>query len=141
VYSYVCSGHSRLKVIVVCACGTATEYVLKRLFSVTRYEKLPELSLDAFHASEMVVLVVAVMRRFVGTVGGVRSRRAAAAPAVLAPKATMSKVAPMASPVVRKDIRSSLPRGSHYASWNPVRRMRTTGFADGRRDTADTRPP
>jgi hypothetical protein len=70
---------------------------------------LPELSVDAFQASEMVVSVVAVIRRFVGVVGGVRSRRAA--PAVLAPKATMSRIAPTASPVFRKDIGSSLPRG------------------------------
>jgi hypothetical protein len=50
----------------------------------------------------MVVSVVAVIRRFVGVVGGVRSRRAA--PAVLAPKATMSRIAPAASPVFRNDV-------------------------------------
>jgi hypothetical protein len=83
VYVYVCPGHRREKVSVVCVWGTATVWLLMPL-SLTRYEKLPELSVDAFQASEMLVSVVAVIRRFVGVVGGVRSRRVA--PAVLAPR-------------------------------------------------------
>src|SRR5215204_1852919 len=70
--------------------------------SVTRYEKSPELSVEGFQASVTVVSVVAMTRRIVGVVGGVRSRRAA--PAVLAPKATMSTIAPIASPMVLKNI-------------------------------------
>jgi hypothetical protein len=41
-------------------------------FVWTQYQKFDELSVDLFHASETVVAVVAVMRRSVGAVGGVR---------------------------------------------------------------------
>ena len=43
----------------------------------TQYQKFFELSVDAFQASETDVGVVAVMRRPLGVVGGVRSRGAA----------------------------------------------------------------
>ena len=39
----------------------------------TRYEKFPELSVEGFHANVTLFSVVAVTRRFVGVVGGVRS--------------------------------------------------------------------
>jgi hypothetical protein len=110
---YVRSGHRREKVSVVCVWVTVTVRLLMPL-SLTRYEKLPELSVEALQASEMLASVVAVIRRFVGVVGGVRSRRVA--PTVLAPEATMSRIAPTASPVFRKDIGSSLPRGRVGAS-------------------------
>jgi hypothetical protein len=65
------------------------------------YQKFPELSVDASHASEMLVGPVAVIRRFVGVVGGVRSR---AAPAVLALRATASTSMAAASAVFRKNM-------------------------------------
>src|SRR5215204_3435254 len=100
--------------------------------SVTRYEKSPELSVEGFQASVTVVSVVAMTRRFVGVVGGVRSRRAA--PAVLAPKATMSTIAPIASPMVLKNIGFSLPE---WRVWSPptVRRSGAAGFEPALRKT------
>ena len=44
----------------------------------TRYEKFPELSVEGFHANVTLFSVVAVTCRFVGVVGGVRSRAAKA---------------------------------------------------------------
>jgi hypothetical protein len=47
VYEYVFSGHRPVRVTVVRVWGTETVWLLKPLW-VTRYEKLPELSVDAF---------------------------------------------------------------------------------------------
>ena len=44
----------------------------------TRYETLPELSVEGFQARDTVVCVLAVTRKFVGVVGAVRSRAAKA---------------------------------------------------------------
>jgi hypothetical protein len=126
VYVYVRSGHSREKVSVVCDWGTATVWLLMAL-SLTRYEKLPELSVDAFQASEMLVSVVAVIRRFVGVVGGVRSGRVA--PAVLAPKATMSRIAPTARPRVPESHRLLPSKGSRARVLRQVRSIALSGLA------------
>jgi predicted signal transduction protein with EAL and GGDEF domain len=58
---YVRSGHRREKVSVVCVWVTVTVRLLMPL-SLTRYEKLPELSVEALQASEMLASVVAVIR-------------------------------------------------------------------------------
>jgi hypothetical protein len=137
VYVYVRSGHRRDKVSVVCIWGTATAWLLMPL-SLTRYEKLPELSVDGFQASVTVVSVVAVIRRFVGVVGGVRSRRVA--PAVLAEKATMSRIAPTASPVFRKDISFSLPRVA-LARLHQIRSIALSGLAAGAISRGRIPPP
>jgi hypothetical protein len=50
-------------------------------FVSTQYQNVEELSVDAFHASETLLAVDAVMRRLLGVVGGVRSRAADAGPA------------------------------------------------------------
>jgi hypothetical protein len=66
-----------------------------------QYQKFSELSLEAFHASEILVSVVAVMRRFVGVVGAVRSRPAAA---VVAPRVIASTSIPASTGAFRKNI-------------------------------------
>jgi len=118
---YVCSGHKREKVSVVCVWGTATVWVLKPV-SVTRYEKLPELSVDVFQASETLVSVVAAIRRFVGVVGACLSPGAGGRLAPAAGTTTNARKRASAAPDARRAtgffaVMWSLLLTARYGGW------------------------
>ena len=77
----------------------------------TMYHQFDELSVDAFQASEMLSGPDAVMRRFVGVVGAVRSRAGPAADAALKINETARMIP--AKPVRLTDMRL-LPRKLTY---------------------------
>jgi hypothetical protein len=98
-------------------------------FVCTQYQNLDELSVDRFHASETLVAVEPVIRRLLGTVGGVRSRAAAAGSATsnrlqmsaaARPRALTDRQRDMATPLLAHDGLSALQYGGEAHSGSPV---------------------
>jgi hypothetical protein len=82
-------------VYVVRVCGTVKPWPSL----LTEYEKLPELSVDAFQARVTLLWLRLVTRRFVGVVGGVRSLCMAAA---TEPTTTNARTRASAAPAARR---------------------------------------
>lgn len=80
----------------------------------TQYQKFDELSVDGFHASETLVAVVAVMRRLLGVVGGVRSRAADAGAATSTRPQTSAAAMPRAPTDRYRDMWTPLKTEDSY---------------------------